>query len=132
MFVILFRLNFKQKISRFFLILERQRSLIRNQQWCTWDNFNNRPSFNELEITAILLTAFYESKITQVGFKVFLNCARLITNFDLPKSYNTCASKLLKEFDKAIEYSKKWYCAVCKNFRNISQYQWNCELCLNR
>jgi hypothetical protein len=38
---------------------------------------------------------------------MFLNCARLITHLDFPKSYNSCASKLLKVFGEKIEYYKR-------------------------
>jgi hypothetical protein len=93
---------------------------------------NNQPSMDDTMITAILLTAFFDAKVTQVGFKSFLDAIKLITNCELPNSFNSCASKLLREFDEKLDYKKKWYCTSCKKFIIISQYERNCKTCLNR
>jgi hypothetical protein len=83
-------------------------------------------------ITVILLTAFFDAKVAQVGFKSFLDAIKFITNCELPNSFNSCASKLLKEFDEKLEYKKKWYCISCKKCIIISQFERNCKTCLNR
>jgi hypothetical protein len=50
-------------------------------------------------ITSILLTSFFENT---------LNESKLISNCKLPNCFNSCAIKLLKEFDEKLDYTKKW------------------------
>ena len=58
---------------------------------------------------------------------------KMITNMELPTSFNSCAKKLLDTFGEKIEYSKQWYCITCKMFVNLNnQYMRNCKTCLKK
>jgi hypothetical protein len=93
----------------------------------------NTNTFDELELNAILLTLFYETKMNQTSFASILETIKLFTNTKLPKSFNSCATKLLNIFGEKIEYSKLWYCVSCKKFVVLrNQYDRSCKTCLTR
>jgi hypothetical protein len=50
---------------------------------------------DEIELVAVLLTLFYDSKTTQTGFSSFLETTNLITNYQLPNSFKSCSNKLV-------------------------------------
>jgi hypothetical protein len=58
----------------------------------------NTNTFDELELNAILLTLFYETKMNQTSFASNSETIKLFTNTKLPKSFNSCATKLLNIF----------------------------------
>ena len=74
----------------------------------------SRKPLEELELIAVLLTLFFDSKITQTGFASYLETTNFITNYDLPKSFKSCSNKLVREFGHNIDYVKYWYCFQCK------------------
>ena len=96
----------------------------------------NTNTFDELELNAILLTLFYETKMNQTSFASILETIKLFTNtllLILPKSFNSCATKLLNIFGEKLEYSKLWYCVSCKKIVVLrNQYDRSCKTCLTR
>jgi hypothetical protein len=89
--------------------------------------------FSDLELNSIFLAMFYNTNITQTGFCDIMKTMKMITNMELPTSFNSCAKKLLNTFGDKIEYSKQWYCVTCKIFVDLSnQYMRNCKTCLKK
>ncbi len=90
-------------------------------------------NFNDLELNSIFLTMFYSTNITQASFADVMKTFQIMTPYNLPKSFNSCAKKLLDIFGEKIDYLKKWYCVSCAIFVAIEeQHQRNCKNCLKK
>jgi hypothetical protein len=103
------------------------------------DNFQNdniyllpndileKNTFNDLELNYLFLTMFYNTNITQASFSDVMKTFQMITTLKIPKSFNSCARKLLNIFGEKQSYSKKRFCASCAIFVKIVQHQRNCS-----
>ena len=89
-------------------------------------------TFNDLELNSLFLTMFYNTNITQASFSDVMKTFQMITTLKLPKSFNSCARKLLNNFGEKLNYSKKWFCVSCAIFVKTEQHQRNCSTCLKR
>jgi hypothetical protein len=82
---------------------------------------------------AILLTAFFEGKMTQASFKTFLKAINCFTSLDTPTTFDGVANILLRHEDQKIIFNKKLFCNRCKVFQEIqNRFERNCSICDER
>jgi hypothetical protein len=72
-------------------------------------------SFNEYDLAAAFLAAFYNGNITKAALKSFLNLSNIINTTKIPTSFDgllKCQKKKL-DIDTDMRPSKSFYCSTC-------------------
>ncbi len=64
-------------------------------------------TLNDLELNSIFLTMFYNANLTQTSFCDLMKTFKMITNLEIPTSFNSCSKKLLSIFREKIDYEKQ-------------------------
>jgi hypothetical protein len=95
------------------------------------DIFENKSEPLSLEsICAILLIAFYTTRMTQFCFKLIIQAMKTISKIDIPITFDGISNILLKDQSETIQSQKRWFCASCKVYANLEKrYQRNCSKC---
>ncbi len=89
---------------------------------------NNYQEPREDSIYASLLTLFYSGNLTQSAFKLLLEHTQLLTQINLPKSFDQLLNKM-KIFESN-NYNKTWFCQKCKKETElVYSKQRSCLIC---
>jgi len=100
--------------------------------------FQNLLSANNEAVTletkcAILLTAFFNGKMSQSCFKTFLKAINCFAKLEVPSTFDGVANILLRHEEQNIISNKKFYCYQCKKFQEIHiRFERNCIQCDER
>ena len=96
-------------------------------------NQSEDDAYNEVDLSAALLSMFFSSKLTQSAFVVVLEFTKLFSKVNVPKDFNACAKILHKEYDNSIEYTKVWYCSFCDIKVGLKyNKQRGCDICMKK
>jgi hypothetical protein len=71
--------------------------------------------FDEIDLAAAFLAAFYSGNITQAALKNFLNLSNIINTTQIPKSFDGLLKLLKKKLDVNTDLKpvKSFYCSTC-------------------
>jgi hypothetical protein len=88
------------------------------------DSLKNNKDISEVEMVAIILIAFYKSKVSKDGLSTFIKAFNLLLNLKLPTTFDGLINILLKNENENIKNhkAKRWYCSRCKSFRQINNH----------
>ena len=97
------------------------------------DLLNENEDFNEVDLSAALLSMFFSCKLTQSAFVTVLQFSKILSKANIPKDFDGCAKILLKEYGNRIDFQKIWYCTFCNQKVNLSHHkQRACNICLKK
>jgi hypothetical protein len=86
-----------------------------------------------MEMSAVLLSIFFTTGVSQNGFNVILKFTDLKTkSCNVPKRFDDCVKILLKDNNDTIKDNKTLYCVCCQKkviLEKICSKQRNCKTC---
>ena len=85
---------------------------------CLEDGFNEIKELvtlatNKEEICAATLCLFYSGKFSQTQLTCTLELLNILSDENIPITFNSCAKVLLNKSEDAVEFQKEFYCSVC-------------------